>query len=62
MSPALIAYVAVIVSGGAALLAFSLPEFLHLGLLAITAWIVVSLLAESLWIPTVSGKAMESMA
>jgi signal transduction histidine kinase len=60
--PALIAYVSVTVAGGAALLAFTFPSFAHLGFLAITAWIVVSLLAESLWIPTVSGKAMESMA
>jgi hypothetical protein len=62
VSPALIAYVAVIASGGAALLLASFPHFIHLGLLAIAAWIIVSLLAESLWIPTVSGKAMESMA
>ena len=42
MSPALIAYVAVIVSGGAALLAFSLPEFLHLGIVAIAAVVVLA--------------------
>jgi signal transduction histidine kinase len=62
MTPALVGYVAAVAAAGGALLALSFGEFLALGWMHITAWIVVSLLAESLWIPTVSGKAMESMA
>jgi signal transduction histidine kinase len=62
MTPALVGYVAAVAAAGGALLALSFGQFLELGWMHITAWIVVSLLAESLWIPTVSGKAMESMA
>lgn len=62
MTPALVGYVAAVAAAGGALLALSFAGFLALGWMHITAWIVVSLLAESLWIPTVSGKAMESMA
>jgi signal transduction histidine kinase len=62
MTPALVGYVAAVAAAGGALLALSFGNFLELGWMHITAWIVVSLLAESLWIPTVSGKAMESMA
>ncbi|TMQ60406.1 MAG: hypothetical protein E6K76_01860 [Candidatus Eisenbacteria bacterium] len=43
-------------------LASAFPEFWSLGLIHIAAWILVSLLAESLWISTITGKAMESMA
>ena len=62
MTPALVGYVAAVAAAGGALLALSFAGFLALGWMHITAWIVVSLLAESLWIPTVTGKAMESMA
>lgn len=62
MTSALVAYVAAVAAAGGALLALSFHTFLELGWIHITAWIFVSLLAESLWIPTVSGKAMESMA
>jgi signal transduction histidine kinase len=43
-------------------LASAFPEFHSIGLIHIAAWILVSLLAESLWISTITGKAMESMA
>jgi signal transduction histidine kinase len=62
MNPGLVAYVAVVGAAGGALLALSFPEFWSLGWFHIAAWIAVSLLAESLWLPTVTGKAMESMA
>ena len=38
------------------------PEFRAVAPIHIAAWIVVSLLAESLWLSTVTGQAMESMA
>jgi signal transduction histidine kinase len=43
-------------------LASAFPEFHSIGLIHIAGWILVSLLAESLWISTITGKAMESMA
>jgi len=62
MNPGLVTYIAVVGAAGGALLALSFHEFWALGWMHITAWIAVSLLAESLWLPTVTGKAMESMA
>lgn len=62
MNPGLVTYIAVVGAAGGALLAISFGEFWALGWMHITAWIAVSLLAESLWLPTVTGKAMESMA
>ncbi len=62
MSPGLVAYVAVVTAAGGVVLGLSLDGFTALGLLPILAWIVVSLAAESLWLPTLTGKAMESMA
>ncbi len=62
MTPGLIAYVAAVAAAGGALLALTFSQFWAIGPVAIFAWIVVSLLAESLWLPTVTGKAMESMA
>ena len=56
MTPALVGYVAAVAAAGGALLALSFGKFLELGWMHITAWIVVSLLAESLWIPTVSAQ------
>ncbi len=50
------------IAAGAAVLAASFPEFATLGHLNIAFWIIASLLAESLWIATISGRAMESMA
>lgn len=62
VNPGLVLYVAAVSVAGGAVLALSLTHFLSLGWMHITAWIVVSLLAESLWLPTLTGKAMESMA
>jgi signal transduction histidine kinase len=62
VSPGLVAYVAIVTTVGGVLLGTSVEGFLALGLVSIVAWIVVSLIAESLWLPTLTGKAMESMA
>jgi len=62
MTPGLVAYVAVVTAAGGAVLALSYQGFVGLGVAHILAWIVVSLVAESLWLPTLTGKAMESMA
>jgi len=43
-------------------LASAFPEFRTVSPIHIAAWILVSLLAESLWLSTITGKAMESMA
>jgi signal transduction histidine kinase len=51
-----------VVTAGAAVLASAFPEFRVLGPVHLAAWILVSLLAESLWLSTITGKAMESMA
>jgi len=50
------------VAAGAAVLASAFPEFRTVTPIHIAAWILVSLLAESLWLSTITGKAMESMA
>lgn len=44
------------------MLAEAFPEFRTIGGVHIGVWILVSLLAESLWISTITGQAMESMA
>src|SRR6267142_6857312 len=62
MTQGLVAYVAIVGAVGGALLALSFHAFWAIGSMYLAAWIVVSLLAESLWLPTVTGKAMESMA
>src|SRR5256885_1433831 len=62
MTQSLVAYVAIVGAIGGALLALSFHAFWSIGAMYLAAWIVVSLLAESLWLPTVTGKAMESMA
>ena len=62
LGPRLVAYIAIVSVAGCLLLAGSVHEFWAVGLWSISAWIAVSLLAESLWLPTVTGKAMESMA
>ena len=62
LGPRLVAYIALVSVAGSLLLAGSVREFWAVGLWQIAAWIAVSLLAESLWLPTVTGKAMESMA
>ncbi len=62
MSQSLVAYVAIVTAAGGYLLSGSFDAFLALGWIPIVAWIVVSLGAESLWLQTITGKAMESMA
>jgi len=58
----LVLYVSFVVAAGAAVLASAFPEFRSIGPIHVAAWILVSLLAESLWLSTITGKAMESMA
>jgi len=62
MSQALVAYVAIVTAAGGYILSGSFDAFLAMGWMPIVAWIVVSLMAESLWLQTITGKAMESMA
>ena len=62
MSPALVAYIAAIAVAGGAVLAVSFSALEAIGWVQIGAWVLVSLLAESLWLSTITGKAMESMA
>jgi signal transduction histidine kinase len=62
VNQALITYVAIVTAVGGFILSRSADAFLALGWMAILAWIVVSLMAESLWLQTITGKAMESMA
>ncbi|HXF58612.1 MAG TPA: ATP-binding protein [Candidatus Saccharimonadales bacterium] len=51
-----------VVTAGAAVLASAFPEFRTIGAIHLAGWILISLLAESLWLSTITGKAMESMA
>jgi len=62
MTGALTAYIAVVTALGGALLAIAFPSLRDVGWMQVGAWILVSLLAESLWLSTITGKAMESMA
>jgi signal transduction histidine kinase len=62
VSPALLAYVGVVTAAGGFILALSLPALESVGWIYVAAWVLVSLLAESLWLSTITGKAMESMA
>lgn len=62
MSRRLIAYIAIVAGAGAGVLALSFHALQGVGWMQVGVWILVSLLAESLWIPTLTGKAMESMA
>jgi signal transduction histidine kinase len=55
-------YIAIVAAAGGAVLAISWPALEAAGWMRVGVWILVSLLAESLWIPTLTGKAMESMA
>ena len=62
LSRALVLYITIVIVAGAAILASAFPEFRTIGTVHVAAWILVSLLAESLWLSTITGKAMESMA
>jgi signal transduction histidine kinase len=62
VNPALVTYVSVVTMAGGFVLALSFHALAAVGWMQLAAWIVVSLLAESLWLSTITGKAMESMA
>lgn len=62
MTRTLSAYITAVALLGAAVLWISLPEFRALGMVHAAIWILMSLLAESLWLSTITGQAMESMA
>src|SRR6185295_15736708 len=62
MTQGLVAYVAIVGAVGGTVLALSFQDFWSIGLMYLAVWILVSLLAESLWLSTITGKAMESMA
>lgn len=62
MSRALVVYVSVIIVGGAAFLATSWHAIPGVGWPHVAAWIAVGLTAERLWLRTITGRAMDSMA
>ncbi|HEX7078661.1 MAG TPA: ATP-binding protein [Candidatus Eisenbacteria bacterium] len=62
MNPALVTYISIVTMAGGFVLALSFHALAAVGWMELTAWVVVSLLAESLWLSTITGKAMESMA
>lgn len=62
MTPSLVAYVSIVTMAGGFVLALSSHALGSVGWMELAAWVVVGLLAESLWLPTITGKAMESMA
>lgn len=62
MSRRLVLYIAIVAAAGATVLALSFRALEPVGWMQVALWVLVSLLAESLWIPTLTGKAMESMA
>lgn len=62
MSRPLVLYIVAVALAGTGVLALSFQGMAEAGWMHVAAWVLVSLLAESLWIPTLTGKAMESMA
>jgi signal transduction histidine kinase len=62
VNPALVGYVVIVAAAGGAVLGFSFHSLEAVGWMHLAVWILVSLLAESLWLSTITGKAMESMA
>ncbi len=58
----LVLYVAAVIAGGAIVLATSFDGVLDVGLPHIVAWIAVGFAAERLWLRTITGRAMDSMA
>jgi signal transduction histidine kinase len=62
VSRALIAYVAVVIAGGAGFLAASWHTIPAVGWPHVGAWIAVGFAAERLWLRTITGRAMDSMA
>jgi signal transduction histidine kinase len=62
VNPALVGYVTLVAAAGGVVLGFSFHSLHAIGWMQVCVWILVSLLAESLWLSTITGKAMESMA
>ena len=62
MNRALVAFVAVVIAGGAAFLAVSFAALRDVGWPHLVAWAVVGFAAERLWLRTITGRAMDSMA
>jgi signal transduction histidine kinase len=62
VNPSLVGYVTIVAAAGGAVLGFSFHSLEQIGWMQVCVWILVSLLAESLWLSTITGKAMESMA
>lgn len=62
MNRALVVFVAAVIAGGAAYLALSVEALRGVGPAHILAWIAVGLGAERLWLRTITGRAMDSMA
>lgn len=62
MSRSLVAYVAIVISGGALILAAAWSALPSVGWLHVGVWIVVGFAAERLWLRTITGRAMDSMA
>lgn len=62
MSRALVVYVSIVITGGALFLAASWPSLPAVGWPHVLAWIVVGFAAERLWLRTITGRAMDSMA
>ena len=62
MNRALVGYVGAVIAGGAAYLAVSFGALHGVGLPHILAWVVVGFAAERLWLRTITGRAMDSMA
>jgi signal transduction histidine kinase len=58
----LVAYVSIVIAGGALFLAWSWHALPGVGWPHVVAWIVVGLAAERLWLRTITGRAMDSMA
>jgi len=62
MERRLVLYITMVAIAGGIVLGLSFEALGKVGWMHVAVWVLVSLLAESLWIPTLTGKAMESMA
>lgn len=62
MDRRLVLYITMVAIAGGIVLGLSFESLEAVGWMQVAVWVLVSLLAESLWIPTLTGKAMESMA
>ena len=62
MSRRLVVYITTVTAAGVTVLALSFGGLRDVGLPHILAWILVGLAAERLWLRTITGRAMDSMA